>query len=52
MKKRAYHTEREPLVTGSYARQIERHMHGRRFDAILSLQTFLISKLDHPELVT
>ena len=52
MTKRAYHTEREPLVTASYARQIERQMRGRRFDAILSLETFLICKVDRPEPIT
>lgn len=50
--KRAYHTEREPLVTASYARQIERQMRGRRFDAILSLETFLICRVDRPEPIT
>ena len=50
--KRAYHIEREPLVTASYARQIEKQMRGRRFDAIFSLETFLISKLDRSEPIT
>jgi len=50
--KRAYHIEREPLITASYARQIEKHMRGRRFDAILSLETFLTSQLNRSEPIT
>jgi len=52
IKKRAYQTEREPLVTASFARQIESQMRGRRFDAILSLESFLIARLDRPEPIT
>jgi glycosyltransferase involved in cell wall biosynthesis len=50
--KRAYHVEREPLITASYARQIESQMRGRHFDVILSLETFLMSKLNRPEPIT
>ena len=52
MKNRVYHTEREPLVAASYARQIERQMRGRHFDAILTFESFLISRLDRPEPIT
>jgi glycosyltransferase involved in cell wall biosynthesis len=53
LRKRAYQTEREPLVTSSYARQIERRMRGRHFDAILSVvEPFVISRLNRPEPIT
>jgi glycosyltransferase involved in cell wall biosynthesis len=50
--RRAYHPDREPLLTASFARQIEREMRGRRFDAILATETFIISRLNRPEPIT
>jgi glycosyltransferase involved in cell wall biosynthesis len=47
-----YQTDREPLLVASYARQIQRRMKGRRFDAILSTEPFTIAKLDRPEPIT
>lgn len=47
-----YQTDREPLLIASYARQIERRMKGRRFDAILTTEPFAIAKLDRPEPIT
>jgi glycosyltransferase involved in cell wall biosynthesis len=49
---RAYHPDREPLLTASFARQIERALRGRRFDAILATETFIISRLNRPEPIT
>jgi glycosyltransferase involved in cell wall biosynthesis len=50
--RRAYHPEREPRVTAAYAKQIERRMSGRCFDAILSTDTLVISRVDRPEPIT
>ena len=50
--RRAYHPEREPRVSAAYAKQIERRMSGRHFDAILSTETFVISRVDRPEPIT
>jgi len=47
-----YQTDREPLLIGSYARQIQRRMNGRRFDAILSTEPYTIAELDRPEPIT
>jgi glycosyltransferase involved in cell wall biosynthesis len=47
-----YQTDRESLLIASYARQIQRRMKGRRFDAILSTEPFTIAKLDRPEPIT
>ena len=40
IRNRAYQTEREPLVTASYARQMQRIMGNRRFDAIFLLSLY------------
>jgi glycosyltransferase involved in cell wall biosynthesis len=50
--KKAYQADREPFLSACYAREIERRMGRRHFDAILSLETFIISKLNRPEPVT
>ena len=50
--KKFYKTDGEPLLIASYAREIERRMSGRRFDAIFSTETFVISKLNRPEPIT
>jgi glycosyltransferase involved in cell wall biosynthesis len=50
--RRAYHPEREPRVSAAYAKQIERRMSGHHFDAILSTETFVISRVDRPEPIT
>ena len=47
-----YKTDMEPLLIASYAREIERRMGSRRFDAILSTEPFVISKLNRPEPIT
>jgi glycosyltransferase involved in cell wall biosynthesis len=50
--KKFYDPNREPLLIDSYTRQIEQRLHGRQFDAILSTESFAISKLDRPEPIT
>jgi len=52
IRRKYYQTDREPVLIASYARQIERRMKGRRFDAILSTEPFTIAKLDRPEPIT
>jgi glycosyltransferase involved in cell wall biosynthesis len=52
MGRKYYQTDREPLLIASYARQIQRRMKGRRFDAILSTEPFAIADLDRPEPIT
>jgi glycosyltransferase involved in cell wall biosynthesis len=47
-----YKTDMEPLLIASYAREIGRRMSGRQFDAILSTEPFVISKLNRPEPIT
>jgi glycosyltransferase involved in cell wall biosynthesis len=49
MANRGYHVDREPLLIASYAREIEKRMRGRRFDAIFSPETIAISRLNRPE---
>jgi len=46
---RDYHTDKVPLVIASYARQIEKRMRGRHFDAILATEPLLISRVNRPE---
>jgi glycosyltransferase involved in cell wall biosynthesis len=50
--KKFYHTDREPLLISSYTNQIERRMSGLRFDAILSTESSIVSKLNRPEPIT
>jgi glycosyltransferase involved in cell wall biosynthesis len=50
--KKYYQTDREPVLIASYARQIQRRMNGRHFDAILSTEPFAISSLNRPEPIT
>lgn len=50
--KKFYRADSEPLLIASYARQIERRMNGHHFDAILSTESFVISKLNRPEPIT
>lgn len=49
---RFYNTDLEPLLIASYTKQIERRMSGRRFDAILSTEPYVISGLNRPEPIT
>jgi glycosyltransferase involved in cell wall biosynthesis len=44
-----YHADREPRLIAAYSREIERRMSGGRYDAILSLETFLVARLNRPE---
>jgi glycosyltransferase involved in cell wall biosynthesis len=44
-----YKTDIHPLLTASYAREIEQRMKGHQFDAILSTESYVISKLRRPE---
>jgi glycosyltransferase involved in cell wall biosynthesis len=46
---KTYHADREPRLIAAYSREIERRMSGRRYDAIFSLETFLVARLNRPE---
>jgi glycosyltransferase involved in cell wall biosynthesis len=50
--KKGYQVDREPLLIASYAREIERRMRGRRFDAIFSPETIAIGGINRPEPIT
>lgn len=49
---KTYHVDREPLLIASYGREIQRRMRGSRFDAIFSIGTIPVSRLDRSEPVT
>jgi glycosyltransferase involved in cell wall biosynthesis len=47
-----YQADRESLLVSSYAREIERRMRNLRFDAIFSIGTIPIARLNRPEPIT